>query len=268
MGGWVLAPMDRHVGLEGVLHDLVVLDETDGASAADAVGRDAELGRAVGAGHRPPTYRIWENSQSLVVTAREERLPDFRDASMAARAEGWPVVTRESGGTAVPNAPGILQTSLLVPQSRLGVHALEAIYRALCEPVRAALAGLGVAVGYGEVPGSFCDGRFNLVARARKIAGTSQRWRGGLPPSNRGDGYVVAHMVLFVEADMAAATEAVNRFYRRAGASASFDPEAVVTVSECLAGAELPGRPGRLADEVRRRICEEARELPTGLRPA
>ena len=261
--------MDRDAGLQGALHDLVVLDEADAVSVEEAVGRDADLGRAVGEGRRPPTYRVWENGRSLVVTAREERLPHFERATGAAFEEGWPVVTRESGGTVVPHARGILQVSLLVPQDRLGAHVLEAVYRALCEPVRAALAGLGVDVAYGEVPGSFCDGRFNLVASGRKIAGTSQRWRGGLPPSNRPGGYVVAHMVLFVEADMTEATEAVNRFYRRAGEQVSFDPQAVVTVAECLRGAATRGPPeNRLTDEVRRRVHQQALELSTRTRRA
>ena len=262
---WVLAPMDRDDGLDEALRDLVVLDEPEVTSAKEAVDRDAELGRAAGNDQRPPTYRIWENRQCLVVTPREERLPGFDKASRASSAGGWPVVTRESGGTAVPHARGILQTSILVPQHRLGPHALEAIYRALCDPVRAALAGIGVDAGYGEVPGSFCDGRFNLVANGRKIAGTSQRWRGGLPPSRKPGGYVIAHMVLFVDADMTAATEAVNRFYRNAGEDASFDPRAVITVSECLShSAPRESSRDRLTKELRRRIRAEARGLAAG----
>lgn len=234
------------------LRDLRPLDDRAPMDPAAAVARDFEWARAVGEGRRAPTYRIWENRRSLVITAREARLPEVDTAATAARAEGWPVVARDSGGTAVPHGPGILQASLLLGQEGLEAHALEAVYEALCEPIRRALGDLGVHTDYGEVPGSFCDGRFNLVAQGRKIAGTSQRWRGGLAPTHRPGGHVVAHMILFVEADMVEATGAVNRFYERAGGTERFDPRAVITVSEFLRGQGR--RTASLTDLVRRGI--------------
>lgn len=246
--------------LRSAFPDLVVLDDRTPRTPAGNVAREAELADQVGRGARPPTYRLWENGRALVVTAREQRLPSFAAAAAESAAEGWPVVLRDSGGTAVPHGPGILQVSLLLPQSRLSAHALEGIYRALCEPVRSALGAWGVDSDYGEVPGSFCDGRFNLVSGARKIAGTSQRWRGGIPPSSRPDGSVVAHMVLFVDADLAAATEAVNRFYRAAGSDLRFDPDAVVTAARRVAESGAAGIAGQgSADALRDRIAGAAR---------
>ena len=81
-------------------------------------------------------------------------------------------------------------------------------------------------------------GRFNLVASGRKIAGTSQRWRGGIPPSHRPDGSVLAHMVLFVEADMDRATHVVNRFYQAAGGDQVFDPGSVVSAAQLITPRE------------------------------
>lgn len=247
-----------------VLGDLEVHDDRTSRTPGDNVAVDARLGADVGAGRRAPLYRLWENGRALVVTAREHRLPGFRRACRALESEGWPVVRRESGGTVVPHGPGILEASLLIPQQRLTARALESVYEMLCRPVIRALAELGVVADFGEVEGSFCDGRFNLVAGERKIAGTSQRWRGGLPPASRPDGYVLAHLVLFVEADMEAATGAVNRFYAVAGAEDRFEPAAHVTVAECLArtggvvaGLVGPPRAG-LTDRVRAMIARAA----------
>jgi lipoate-protein ligase A len=245
--------------LRPVLTDLAVLDDGTPRSSAAGVEADSVIGGEVGLGIRPPSLRIWENPRALVVTARESRLPAFDSACRALAADGWPVVLRDSGGTAVPHGPGILEVSLALPLDRLPPHALEAIYGALCEPVRIALAELGVETAYGEVEGSFCDGRFNLVAGGRKIAGTSQRWRGGLPPSHRPDGYVLAHMVLFVDADMRAATEVVNRFYGLAGSDHRFDPGAVVSAVERLG---LPrAESGDLTIRVREGIAKAAQRL-------
>ena len=245
--------------LRPVLADLSVFDDGTPLSPHAGVEADSVIGREVGQGGRPPSLRIWENPRALVVTARESRLPTFDVASAALAADGWPVVLRDSGGTAVPHGPGILEVSLALPLDRLPAHALEAIYAALCEPVRVALAELGVETGYGEVEGSFCDGRFNLVGDGRKIAGTSQRWRGGLPPSHRPDGYVLAHMVLFVDADMGSATETINRFYARAGSDRRFDPGAVVSAADLLRARH--GESGDLTRRVRDGIAKAARRL-------
>lgn len=243
--------------LRTALADLMVLDDRKARSVSENVALEAQLGVDVGKGRRPPLFRVWENGRALVVTARETRLRDFPHARETLEAEGWPVVERDSGGTAVPHGPGILQASLTIPQDRLRAGALEAVYEALCEPVRRTLSALGVDTGYGEVPGSFCDGRFNLVANGRKIAGTSQRWRGGLPPSRRNGAYVLAHMVLFVEADMRRMTELVNRFYFLAGSEERFEPGAMVSVATARTGAGIQ----RLTDRVGDRIVEMAGDL-------
>jgi len=118
----------------------------------------------------------------------------------------------------VPHLPESLHLSLLLPRLLAPEPDTEQVYRLLAEPVREALTRVGVASVYGTIPRSFCDGRFNLVAGARKLAGTSQRWTGGLPGHPVRPGFVLAHLTLFVGGDMAEATRAVNRFLAEAAA--------------------------------------------------
>jgi octanoyl-[GcvH]:protein N-octanoyltransferase len=179
-----------------------------------------------------PLFRIWVNEPCLVTTRREARLPRFEAAAQAARARGWPVFVRDSGGTTIPHLRESLHLSLLLPRIQGDEPGTDRVYTFLCEPVREALALLGVEAGYGVVPNSFCDGRFNLVAQGRKVAGTSQRWKGGIPGHPVGKGFILAHMTLFVGGNMAHATGQVNRFLREAGGEGDFDPHAVVTVRE------------------------------------
>ncbi len=121
---------------------------------------------------------------------------------------------------------------------------VEDVYHLLCEPVRGALQDLGLTTGYGQVAGSFCDGRFNLVHGGKKLAGTAQRWRGAGPGSSRGDGYILGHMVLFVEGDVEGATRAVNRLLRTAGGEGRFREEAHGTVVAALATGGVLGSGG------------------------
>jgi len=238
--------------------DLAVLDDRRQLDPEAMVEADRTLGESVGLGLSPPTYRIWENARALVVTAKDARLPNAAGAAEDSAERGWPVVVRDSGGGAVPHGPGILQMSLLLPMDRLQRPALEALYEALCSPVRIALDTLGVETTYGDVPGSFCDGRFNLVANGKKIAGTSQRWRGGLPPGSRPGSYALAHMILFIEADMVQATEAVNRYYEQAGGRERYDPTSVETVRSSLAGSVEAGLTERVRSAIGKALSETA----------
>lgn len=213
-----------------------VLDDPHLRAPHDQVGEDLRLAEQVraepGPGVAGPLYRVWSNRQCLVATRREERLPDFDAAREASEARGWPVVLRDSGGTVVPHLPSSLHLTLLLPRLDTGEPGTDEVYRMLCEPVRQVLTSIGLDTTYGQVPRSFCDGRFNLVSGSRKLAGTAQRWRGGIPGHPVRPGMVMAHLTLWVDGDMVGATRAVNRFLEEAGGNGGFDPAATTTLAE------------------------------------
>ncbi len=225
------------------VRDEVVPDDSS-QSPQEHVARDAALARerirAAGPDERPPAlFRLWSNTRCLVVTQREERLPSFAAAARASAERGWPVVARDSGGTTVPHTPGTLLLTLLLPRLRaedppVQEPRADTVFTLLCDPVIEAMARLGVSATYGAVPRSFCDGRFNLVAHNRKIAGTAQRWRGGLPRYPVRDGFVMAHLALYVDTDMHAATRAVNSFLADTGSSEAFDSGQMISLREAM----------------------------------
>lgn len=223
--------------------DEEVPDESS-QSPQEQVARDVALARerlrAVEEDERPPAlFRLWSNTRCLVVTRREQRLPSFQAAARASAERGWPVVVRDSGGTTVPHTPGTLLLTLLLPRRRaedppVPEPRADIVFTLLCDPVIEAMAHMGVTATYGAVPRSFCDGRFNLVAHNRKIAGTAQRWRGGLPRYPVRDGFIMAHLALYVDTDMHAATRAVNTFLQDAGSTDTFDPGQMITLKEAV----------------------------------
>lgn len=240
-----------------------MLDDGPPASPEAAVARDAELLEGVRAGE-PACARIWENARCLVAARSDRRLPRFDAAAATLADEGWPVVMRESGGTAVPHGPGILSLSLVFRPPAAEWFTIEAGYRALCLPLERALTALGIATQRGFVPGAFCDGRFDLAVGGRKIAGTAQRWRAGAGGPAPERGAVLAHALLLVDADRAAAQGAVNRFYRVAGGTRHAYPEASITLREALAaaGAPLAHAPSQdLAVAVRSALRDALRTL-------
>lgn len=198
-----------------------------------ALQEDTRWVQAIARGEQGPMARLWENPRCLVVTRRETRLPAYDAACRTLAAEGWPVIVRESGGTAVPHGPGILHFSLAFPQREGVRYDLDQVYQALCEPLRRALAELGLKADYGAVAGAYCDGRYNLRVDGLKITGTAQRLLAARAPGIQSA--VLAQAMLMVESDAAAGTDRVNRFYALAGDDRHYDPTVSTSIEACLA---------------------------------
>lgn len=237
-----------------------VWDDDGFASPQQGMARDRELSLAVAAG-APPTFRVWVNPRSLAVSRQDARLPAFSDAAAELAACGWPVIVRETGGTAVALDPGIVNLSLVIPRSLLAETsgpAIDLVYELLCRPIRQTLSLLDIQTGFGSVPRAFCDGRFNLVVDGKKIAGTAQAWRADRSGQvTNGDGYVLAQAALLVDCDTQKITDVVNRFYRLAGRLTQFSVSEVVSVRDCLGnGIGLSAPASNQVDRVRKMVVE------------
>jgi octanoyl-[GcvH]:protein N-octanoyltransferase len=211
-----------------------IRDEGPAGSPAASVARDAELLEAVRRG-APPVARVWENARCLVAARSDARLPRFAEAAEAMARAGWPVCVRESGGTTIPQGPGILSLTLVFRPPPGAPFTIEAGYDAVCRPIERALAALGLASARGAVGAAFCDGRFDLSIGGRKIAGTAQRWRAVPGGPNPERGAVLLHAVLLADPDRSEGIGAVNRFYERAGSERHADPAASITLREAWA---------------------------------
>jgi octanoyl-[GcvH]:protein N-octanoyltransferase len=211
-----------------------VRDEGPAGGPAASVARDAELLEAVRRG-APPVARVGENARCLVAARSDTRLPRFAEAAEGMAREGWPVCVRESGGTTIPQGPGILSLTLVFRPPPGAPFTIEAGYDAVCRPIERALARLGLGAERGPVGAAFCDGRFDLSIRGRKIAGTAQRWRAVPGGPNPERGAVLLHAVLLADTDRAEGIGAVNRFYAAAGSERYADPAASITLREAWA---------------------------------
>lgn len=188
---------------------------------------------------------LWQAPQCLIVTRKDTRLPRYQAACEQLAREGWPVHVRDSGGTAVPHGVGILNLSLLLPRTTTD---LGHYYRLLGAPLLTLLADHGLSGGYDFVPGSFCDGQYNLVIGGRKITGTAQRW---LAPGQDHNGAVLAQAMLLVAGDVDEGTWMASRFYELAGGELRFAPGTSTTLAQQIG---WQGSPEDLVTQVRRRL--------------
>ncbi|MFQ2103307.1 lipoyl protein ligase domain-containing protein [Aeromonas sp. Marseille-Q5825] len=192
-----------------------------------------------------PRAHLWQAPQCLIVTRKDMRLPRYQAACEQLAAEGWPVHVRDSGGTAVPHGAGILNLSLLLPRTTTD---LGHYYRLLGAPLLALLAEHGLEGNYDFVPGSFCDGQYNLVIEGRKVTGTAQRW---LAPGQDHGGAVLAQAMLLVAGDVDEGTRMASRFYELAGGELRFMAGTSTTLASCIGWR---GGDQALVDKVRARL--------------
>lgn len=167
---------------------------------------------------------LWHAPVGLVAPRRLTALPGW--AAAAADPSFGEVQVRASGGGLVPQGPGVWNLSLVWPAPSAAPSGTDAIYRALCDTLAGAFARLGLDASPQPVDGSFCDGRFNLAVRGRKLVGTAQAWRRVL-----GVPLVLAHAVIVVDADPAELTARANAFEAALGSAMRYRADALTSVA-------------------------------------
>ncbi|WP_260962120.1 lipoate--protein ligase family protein [Pseudomonas citri] len=175
---------------------------------------------------------FWQpHDRALVMPRRLSRLPGFEHACEVSAGHGWPVLLRETGGEPVPQSAATVNIALVyAPPRSEGDHGrIETAYRRLCDPICQLLDELGGVASLGEVPGAFCDGRFNVNLDARKMVGTAQRWRqskGGQRPVG------LVHGALLLENERESMVAAVNRFNEACGLEQRVRAESHIALHE------------------------------------
>lgn len=205
---------------DGVLPEAIEVGiMEDHSDARHNLELDEAIAQEVAAGHRPAVARLWRHSPTvgLVVSHRDVAGQQGDQAITKLREMGVEVFVRSTGGTAVPHGLGVLNFSLLFPRTKAAVTT-DMYYRLLCQPMISWLEHLGIEATTGEVPGSYCDGTYNVVVAGKKLVGTAQTWRGGLAgTASRHPGYVLAHACIMVDVDLAWTTQTINAFYGATG---------------------------------------------------
>ena len=235
-------------------HPWSVIKLDDKGDLAKQVTFDEILLEKVGSGEIGPCLYINSTPRCLVATVRESRMSNFKAAQQVLAGQGWPVVVRCTGGSCVPQGPGVINLAVIHPKVK-GWH-LEDGYQLLCSLLRELLAEYGLDATTGEVPGSFCDGSYNLQVGGQKLVGTAQRWAGG----SRESAAVLAHACLLVDIDLVEATEKINSLYRLCDNPQQFLPQACTTLRDCL-GTMTSQTTEAFVAEVEQRLLLMAKEF-------
>ncbi|OED50676.1 hypothetical protein AB838_01220 [Rhodobacteraceae bacterium (ex Bugula neritina AB1)] len=124
-----------------------------------------------------PAVLLWTAEHpALVVPGSLLGNCESGQAATEAATQGWPVLMRKSGGGVVPQGPGTLNLAMILPRPQ--GFTIDDGYRLICATIAEALTRFDIDATTGPCAGSFCDGRWNMLHRGRKLAGTAQRWQG------------------------------------------------------------------------------------------
>lgn len=205
--------------------------QSPGTSAAADIEAELALLEAALAEPAQPILRLWRTHRCLVVTPLLAHKPHFQAAADASAARGWPVVVRRTGGGPVPQGPETLSISLTAAHPRETAPGIDAVFQSFAARLCDALRACGLAPEVGEIAGSCCPGRYDIAIGGRKIIGIAQRRRQG----RHGDTLLTAtlvHAMLWLEGDLAAGIDALERFLDEAGAPQRFVRAHMGTLAE------------------------------------
>ncbi|MHA7141788.1 MULTISPECIES: lipoate--protein ligase family protein [unclassified Arthrobacter] len=159
--------------------DLFVVRRTASAGAAADLAEGITLLRAVAAGERPATLRLYRPEPTVAFGQRDTRLPGFPAAEEAARALGFEPLVRRAGGRAAAYHRGCLVIDHVEPQTD-AVAGSRNRFSGFGELLASALRSVGVTAAVGEIPGEYCPGEYSVHGigddgRRVKLVGTAQR---------------------------------------------------------------------------------------------
>ncbi|WP_175989966.1 lipoate--protein ligase family protein [Bacillus sp. Marseille-Q1617] len=203
--------------------------------ALQSFAMDDTLCTAVGAVQSDPAARSWVHHQTVVLGIQDTKLPFLSEALSALEEAGYQYIVRNSGGLAVVLDEGVLNLSLVFPDSEKGID-INRGYDAMWLLVQEMFRDFDVEMEAKEITESYCPGSYDLSIGDRKFAGISQRRiRNG----------VAVQIYLCVNGSGSERAELIRRFYETGlrGEQTKFTfpsirPEVMASLSELL-GAEL-----------------------------
>ncbi len=126
---------------------------------------------------------------TVLLGAKDTRLTNFFEAYHFLLEQGYQVVIRPHGGTAIVCDEGVINVSWVRDLSQQTIS-IEQAYLDFIALVKHFLFSYNIALESYEMPHSYCPGKFDLIVQQRKIGGTAQkRFKHGVTTS----AYVSVH---------------------------------------------------------------------------
>ena len=179
-----------------------------------------------------PRFLIWEPIENVMVLPASSKWKATPELTNHMAAHGWQLEQRKTGGSPVPQTPGVLNLSMVYPWPSELELSMSKSYQLLITILELWLSNYGVSVHTGEVKGAYCNGAFNLSINNNKFIGTAQRIsRSSSANSNIKVG-VLAHAFILINPNITHLVDAVNQCYLKSGNQEVFSRDAMTSLTE------------------------------------
>ncbi|WP_409254398.1 biotin/lipoate A/B protein ligase family protein [Bacillus sp. SCS-153A] len=142
--------------------------------ALQSFAMDDTLCTSVGAGASPATARAWVHHNTIVLGIQDTKLPSLEAGLKVLEDRGYRYIVRNSGGLAVVLDEGVLNLSLIFPDSEKGID-INRGYDAMLQLIKEMFKDFPVNIEAREITNSYCPGSYDLSINGKKFAGISQR---------------------------------------------------------------------------------------------
>ena len=142
--------------------------------AIQSFAMDDTLCRSVGSGESPPTLRAWVHPATLVLGIQDTKLPNLEAGLQYLQENDYNRIVRNSGGLAVALDEGVLNISIIFPDTAKGID-INRGYDAMWELIKLMFVDFDYDIEAREIVGSYCPGSYDLSIEGKKFAGISQR---------------------------------------------------------------------------------------------
>ncbi|MFZ2787053.1 MAG: lipoate--protein ligase family protein, partial [Trichococcus flocculiformis] len=155
-----------------------IYDTSNTAFGADPLAHFAmgdALIRLVGNAEAPAALHFWPMEKLVILGMMDTRLPHLEDGLRYLRNVPTDIVVRNAGGLAVVADEGILNFSLVLPETEKAKLTIHDGYVLMNELVEQAFSDSEQVIEAFEISNSYCPGDFDLSINGKKFAGIAQR---------------------------------------------------------------------------------------------
>lgn len=220
-----------------------IYDTSRGQIGTDALSHFAmgdALIRLVGNAEAPAALHFWPMEKLVILGMMDTRLPHLGEGLRYLRSVPTDVVVRNAGGLAVVADEGILNFSLVLPETEEAKLTIHDGYVLMKDLVEQTFSDSEQTIEAFEISDSYCPGDFDLSINGKKFAGIAQR---------RFKNGVAIMIYMSVNGNQQQRGEMIRRFYEESlqGEETRWhfpavDPASMANLSELL------GKPLTVAD--------------------
>ncbi|WP_086313004.1 octanoyl-[GcvH]:protein N-octanoyltransferase [Enterococcus sp. 7F3_DIV0205] len=125
--------------------------------------------------NQQPIIHFWQLDQAMILGMKDTRVPDLSSGLASLARDGYNVVLRNAGGLGVIADAGILNLSLILPNTENEKMSIDGAYTYMWSWIKLAFEDSIHSIEAFEITTSYCPGRFDLSINGKKFAGIAQR---------------------------------------------------------------------------------------------